>query len=90
VRREPIVANPRGEFFDYVPNQLLGHSVTPWLARAAHLSEELSCLNARRYHPVVHRAINPIGYRDGSNVAALAGQLDDCPMPFALLQVIDR
>jgi hypothetical protein len=43
--RDPIDADPRGEFFDYVPNQLLGHSVTP--------SEELSCLNARRYNPTV-------------------------------------
>jgi hypothetical protein len=44
VGREPIVADPRGEFLNYVPNQLLGHSVAPGLAGNAHLPEELSCL----------------------------------------------
>ena len=31
---QPIVADSRSEFFDDVPNQFLGHSVAPGLARA--------------------------------------------------------
>jgi hypothetical protein len=53
VWREPIVADSGGEFLNDVPDQLLDYSVAPGPAGAAHLSEELSCLNACRYYPVV-------------------------------------
>jgi hypothetical protein len=49
--REPLIAGPRHEFLHYVPNQLLGNSVASRPARAAHLSEKLACLNARRNSP---------------------------------------
>ena len=51
--RESIIADPRLEFLDYMPNQLLGHSVAPRLADAANLSEKLSCLNARRQYECI-------------------------------------
>jgi hypothetical protein len=72
-----------------VPNQLLGHSLAPGFAGAAHLSEELSGFNARRLHPVVQHALNPIRHWDGPNMTVLADQVNDRPMPFALLHVID-
>jgi hypothetical protein len=88
--RQSIVADSRSEFFDDVPNQFLGHSVAPGLARAVHLSEELSRVDARRCHPLAEGAMNPIGHRDGAHMAALADHVDDCPMPFTLLQMIHR
>jgi len=80
VGREPIVADPRRAFFDDVPNQLLSHSVAPRLTGAAHLSKEHSGLNARGDYPVVQQSVDPIRHRDGSNVAALPNQVDDCPV----------
>jgi hypothetical protein len=71
VWREPIVADPRAEFFYDVPNQLRSHAVAPGLAGTAHLSEELSCLNARRICPVVQQSVDPIRHWDGPNMAAL-------------------
>jgi hypothetical protein len=47
-------------------------------------------LNVRRYHPAAQRAVDPIGYRDSSNVAALPKSGRRLPVLFALLQVIDR
>jgi hypothetical protein len=52
VRRQLIVADPRGEFLNHVPNQLFGDSVAPGLPGTAHFSEEPSALNAGRYCPV--------------------------------------
>jgi hypothetical protein len=60
---ESFVADSRDEFFYHVPNELLGHFVSPGLAGATHLSEELSCLNACRYHPSRSIVRNPIGRR---------------------------
>jgi hypothetical protein len=90
--REALVYRCRsGRRIPYeVPNHLLGHTVAPALPATAHLSEELSCLNARRNRPVVQSSVDPIWYRDGSNVAALPHQVGDCPVLFAFLQVIDR
>jgi hypothetical protein len=70
VWREPFVADPRGEFLNYVPNQLLGPSVARGPAGTAHFTEELSSSNARCYYPVVQRTVDPIWYRDGSDVSA--------------------
>jgi hypothetical protein len=78
------------EFFNDMPNELFSHSFAPWLTRAIHLSEKLPGLNAGSYHPIARCAVNPIRHRNRSNVAALAGQVDDCLMVFALLQVTDR
>jgi len=85
-----VVADSGGEFLDDVPNQLLGHSLAPGLARATHFSEELSCVNACGYHPFAEGAVDPVGHWDRSDVAALTNEIDDRPMIFALLQVIDR
>ncbi len=90
VGRQPIVADACREFLDHVPDQFLGYAVSPGLARAAHLSEDLSCLNARRYHQLAECAVDLIRYRDGTDVAALPRQGDDRPMAFALLQVVHR
>jgi hypothetical protein len=46
-------ADPCGEFFNFVPNQLLSNSVAQGLPPLLTFSEELSCLNSRRYYPVV-------------------------------------
>jgi len=84
------VANAFRKFFKDMPNELFRYSVAPRLARAAHLSEKHPGLNAGRRDPIASCTVNPLWHRYRSNVSALTGQVDDCTMPFALLQVTDR
>jgi hypothetical protein len=72
VRRKLIITYSLGEFLYDMPNQLLGHSLAPGFAGAAHLSEELSSFNGRRLHPVVRCAINPVRQEDALGPGTIA------------------
>ena len=89
VRRKFAHANFCRELFDDVPDELLRHVFTPNLAGATHAAEEATTGDSSGFHPVVREIPHPIGDRDGPNVTSLPAQVDDCPMPFALLEVIN-
>ena len=89
VRRELGYANLRSELLDDVPNEFLRHPFAPDLACAAHASEEATTCDSGGFHPLIQEAPHPIGYGDGSNVARLSTQVNDCPMTLALLKMID-
>ena len=89
MRRKFAHANFCSELFDDVPDELLRHLFTPNLAGATHAAEEATTGDSSGFHPVVQEIPHPIGDRDGPNVTSLPAQVDDCPMPFALLEVIN-
>ena len=89
VRRKFAHANFCRELFDDAPDELLRHLFTPNLAGATHAAEEATTGDSSGFHPVVQEIAHPIGDRDGPNVTSLPAQVDDCPMPFALLEVIN-
>ncbi len=51
-------------------------------------AEQSSSINSRCGHPIVQLASHPIGNRNRSNLASLADQINNCPMLFALLEMI--
>ena len=89
VRRKFAHANFCRELFDDVPDEPLRHLFTPNLAGATHAAEEATTGDSSGFHPVVQEIPHPIGDRDSPNVTSLPAQVDDCPMPFALLEVIN-
>ena len=88
VRCEFGNANLGSKLFDHVPDQLFGHSLAPRFTGATHATEESSCFNARALYPFIQLAMDPIRNGNRSNVTGLTAQVHDCPMPFALLQVM--
>ena len=83
-----FVANTRADFFQ-VPNQLLSHSASLYLADTTHLFKSF---------PVPRRATTPV-YWLGDSIGQgepfpcflpVADQINDCPVVFPLRQVTDR
>jgi len=54
------------------------------------VAEEATTGDSSSFHPVVQKIPHPIGHWDRPNVTSLSAQVNDCPMAFALLEVIDR
>jgi hypothetical protein len=52
-------------------------------------SRRSAAQNAGGSHPTIDGSLNPFRHGDGANVAALSYQIDNRPMLFPLLKVID-
>ena len=72
---------------DDVPDHFLGHSIAPNRTRSAYPPEESAVSHARRDQPKIDRMLNPVGHRNGSDVATLSNQIDDGPVLFSPLDV---
>ena len=72
-----------------MPDDLLRDAVAPNCASPAHAPKQPPVPNRGGSCPLVYRRLHPIGNRDGSNVAALADQIDQRPVLFPLLDVSD-
>jgi len=70
-------------------NRLYRHPIAPCPAYFVDPAEQSSSINSRCGHPIVQLASYPIGNRNRSNVASLADQINDGPMLFAPLQMIE-
>jgi hypothetical protein len=80
VRRQLRHSDASGGFLYDVPNPCPSYFVDP--------AEQFSSINSRCGHPIVQLASHPIANRNRSNVASLADQINNGPMLFALLEMI--
>jgi hypothetical protein len=89
MRREFRDADLCGEFLDDMPDKLFCYSVAPSSASAADTTEEMPRFNASSPCPFGQLSIHPVWNGNGANVTSLSSQIHDCPMPFALLQMVE-
>src|SRR6266849_6930941 len=81
-------ADALGGFLHDVPNRLHRHAISPCPSDFVDTAEQLSSINCGCGEPIVQLGSHPIGNWNRSNVASLADQINNGPMLFALLEVI--
>jgi hypothetical protein len=89
VRRQFANADLRGELLFDVPNDLFRHSFAPNPSGAAYTPEETTSLDFSRRCQGIQKTGHPPGNRDGSNVTGLPTEVNNSPMPFALLKMVN-
>lgn len=67
------------------PDYFLADAITPDVTSLADAPEDEARLDTGAGDPSVDGQLYPGGHGDGANVAALAEQVDDCPMLISLL-----
>jgi hypothetical protein len=85
VRRETSKAGFRGIQLDHVPDDAFRDAFAPAFARSANTTEYFSRMEVSCVDPLIQGRLDPFRYRNRSNVAALANEIDYCPMLFPLL-----
>jgi hypothetical protein len=88
VRRQLRHADALGGLLHNVPNRLHRHAISPSPSNFVDPSEQLSSINSSCGEPIVQFGSHPIGNWNRSDVASLADQINNGPMLFALLEVI--
>src|SRR5229473_1132453 len=81
-------ADALGGFLHNVPNRLHRHAISPCPSNFVDSAEQFSSINSSRGEPIVEFGSHPIRDWNCSNVASLADQINNGPMLFALLEVI--
>ena len=77
----------RGLLYD-VPDRLFRDAFSPCLPNLVDPAKQSSSINCGRGEPIVQFISHPIRKRNRSNVAAFTNQIDNSPVFFALLKVI--
>src|ERR1700731_1412295 len=81
-------ADALGGFLHNVPNRLHRHAISPWPSNFVDPAEQLSSIYCGCGKPIVQFGFHPIRNWYRSNVASLADQINNGPMLFPLLKVI--
>src|ERR1700686_1039611 len=81
-------ADALGGFLHNVPNRLHRHAISPCLSNFVDPAEQFSSINSSCGEPIVEFVSHPIRNWNCLNVASLADQINNGPMLFALLEVI--
>jgi hypothetical protein len=87
-RRQLRHADVLGGFLHNVPNRLHRHAISPCPSNFVDPAEQFSSINSSCGEPIVEFSSHPIRNWNCSNVASLANQINNGPMLFALLEVI--
>src|SRR3984893_1171143 len=87
VRRQLRHADALGGFLHNVPNRLR-HAISPCPSNSVDPAVQLSSINCGCGNPIVQFGSHPLGNWNRSNVASLANQINNGPMLFALLEMI--
>jgi hypothetical protein len=87
VRRQLVDGSFRSELADNVPDDLLGHTLTPDPPRSVDAAKHSSGSKSRIFDPNVEDGFDPARHRDRPHVTRLAHEVDNGPMLFPLLQV---
>src|ERR1039458_8386855 len=87
MRRKLSNAYNRCVLLHGMPDDLLSDTVTPNRTSPAHTPKQAPVHNHGSLCPDIQGRLHPIGNWDGSNVPALADQIDHRPVLFALLDV---
>jgi hypothetical protein len=77
-----------GGFLYDVPNRLHRHAISPCPSNFTDPAEQSSSINSSCGEPIVEFGSHPIRNWNCSDVASLADQINNGPMLFALLEVI--
>jgi hypothetical protein len=88
VRRQLRHADLLGGFFHNVPNRLHRYAISPCPSDFVDPAEQLSSINCGCSEPIVEFGSHLIGNWNRSHVASLADQINNGPMLFALLELI--
>src|SRR6266852_7168382 len=88
VGRQLRHADALGGFLHDVPNRLYRHAISPCPFYFVDPAKHPSSLNCGCGEPILWFGSHPIGNRNRSNVASLAHQINNGPMLFALLEMI--
>ena len=86
MRRKLGYTQLRCELLNHKPDHLLCHALTPSAPRKA--SEQSPTSDPSSPHPSISDLLDPVWNRDSSDMTRFANQVDDCPVIFALLQMI--
>ena len=81
-------AKALGGFLHNVPNCLHRHAISPSPSKFVDPAEQFSSINCGCGELIVQFGSHPIRDRNRSNVASLADQINNSPMLFALLEMI--
>ena len=76
------------ELLNYMPHHLLCYALTPNGSRPRNASKQSSTSDPSRYDPFIGDLFNPVWNRDSSDMTRFPNQVDDRPVIFALLQMI--
>jgi hypothetical protein len=82
VRRKFAHSDFRRELLDNVPSRLLRHPFAPTFPGLLTRRKRRPPVIPAPLHPVIEETAHPARDRDGSNVAPLPTQVNDCPMAF--------
>src|ERR1700739_3588371 len=88
VRRQLLHSDALGGFLHNVPNRLHRHAISPCPSNFVDSAEQLPSINCGWGEPIVEFGSHPVGNWNRSNVASLADQINNGPMLFALLELI--
>ena len=88
VRRQLRHADALGGFLHNVPNRLHRHAISPCPSNFVDPAEQSSSINCGCGDPIVQFGSYPIWNRNCSNVASFTDQINNGPMLFALLEMI--
>src|SRR5271157_2660567 len=88
VRRQLRYSDASGRLLDDVPNRLYRHPVAPCPSYFVDPAEQSSSINGGCGEPIVQFGSHPIGNGNRPNVASLANQINNGPVFFALLEMI--
>ena len=73
----------------YVPDRLLCDAIAPNAAHFGHFAEYPATVNCSGSQPLVQFGNDPVGNRNRSDVSCLAQQIDNGPVFFPLLQMVE-
>src|SRR5579872_3317960 len=73
---------------DYVPHDILRDALPPHLSRSGGGSKDPSVCDPRCSCPLIKRGFAPLWDRHGADVAALADQVNHCPVSLAHLDLV--
>jgi hypothetical protein len=73
---------------NHVPDDVFGQSSAPRCSMTAHCSEDPARCDFGGRRPAIHGGFHPSRHRNSPDVAALADQVYDGPVPLPYLQVI--
>jgi len=90
MRREFCNSNLSSVLPDNVPDYLLCHFVAPNRAGSANAPEHPANSDASRHQPFIDCPSDPVRYWNCPNVASLTNKIDNGPMIFAPLEMVNR
>jgi hypothetical protein len=73
----------------YMPYSLFADALPEHAPRAADPAKDLPAIDGSRMQPAEQLRMYPVRHRDRANVSALADEIDDGPVVFSLLQVLN-